>query len=252
MHAPFLVDTDTFARHRSFADLGVPTLVVGRPIEVEERPVPEYSQPLLAAEALVVISLKLAKQITTGRVKVRPLLCELNNLKRDLELGGLQRSDADAAWALVDEIGILRKEWWKLEAGEQRSRLQGLVEGAPQALANALAGLAGRLEEDDVAAEMKLTAEWSNVRLVPGVGRSGRRVGSNANGRFRRLGEARWQLITRRFEVPAPVLRLLSGSLHAEHEAFEVDRVALVRHHSEHLSSNPGYSSIGFARIYLA
>jgi hypothetical protein len=252
MHAPFLIDASTFARHRWFADLGVPELVSGRGIEVEERPIPEHSELLLAAEALVVISLKLAKQVVTGRVKVRPLLCELNNLKRDLELGGLQRGDAGHAWALADEIGFLRNEWWKLEDSEQRSRMQSLFEGAPLALGDALAGLARQLDEGDVVTEMALAAEWSNVTLVPGIGRNGRPVGSTAVGRSRRLGEARWQLISRRFQVPEAVLRLLSSPPPSEYEEFRLRRADLVRRHSEHLISNPAYSSIGFARVYLA
>jgi hypothetical protein len=252
MHAPFLIDASTFARHRWFADLGLPELVSGGVIEVEERPVPEHSEPLLAAEALVVISLKLAKQVVTGRVKVRPLLCELNNLTRDLELGGLQREDAAPAWALAGEIGFLRKEWWKLEDSEQRSKVQSLLEGAPLAIGDALAGLARQLDEGDAVSQMALGAEWSNVTLVPGIERNGRPVGSNALCRFRRLGEARWQLINRRFQVPEPVLQLLSSPLRADYEEFRLGRAELVRRHSEHLISNPGYSSIGFARVYLA
>jgi hypothetical protein len=252
MHAPFLVDTQTFARHRWFADLGVPELVFGSLIDVEERPIPEHSEPLLAAEALVVMSLKLVKQFVTGRVKVRPLLCELNNLRRDLELGGLQRRDASAAWALADEIGFLRREWWKLEDSEQRSRLQGVLEGAPQALADALAGLARQLDEGDVVRQMTLAAEWSKVTLVPGIGRNERPFGSKIISRFRHLGEARWHLISRRFEVPAPVLLLLCSPLRTEYEEFRLKRAELVRRHSKHLYSNPGYSSISVARVYLA
>lgn len=252
MHTPFLIDSSAFERHRWFADLGVPKLVSGRKIDVEERPFPEYSELLLAAEALVIMCLKLAKQTVTGRVKIRPLLCELSNLKLDLELARLRREDAGAAWALADEVGRLRTEWWQLEGGQQRLRMRALVAQAPRALAAALAALAKRLEDSEVADPVPLTAEWSNVRLVPGIARNGRpAIGANLVGRSRRLGEARWRWIERRFEVPAPVLRLLAGPSRPEHQEFRLQRSDLVRQHAEHLLSSPAYSAIGSARIYL-
>jgi hypothetical protein len=251
MHGPFLIDTHTFARHRWFADLGVPELVSGQTLDVEERPLPHYSEPLLAAEALVVMSLKLAKQSVTGRVKIRPLLCELNNLKLDLELAQLQRAEASAAWALVDDVAQLRAEWWQLEDKQQRSRMQALLGRAPQGLAAALAALAKGLEEGQVVTPIPLNAEWSNVRLVPGSVQNGRRFGAGVIGRSRRLGEARWRWMTRWFEIPIPVLRLLSDPLRLEYQEFRLKRADLVRSHAEHLLSNPGYSAVGLARIYL-
>jgi hypothetical protein len=252
MHTPFLTDSVTFERHRWFADLGVPELVSGRMIEVEERPMPEYTEPLLSAEALVIMSLKLAKQAVTGRVKIRPLLCELNNLKRDLSLARLQRADAGAAWALAEEVGHLRKSWWEMEEGQRRLRTRALLAQAPGALAAALAALSKRLHEGEAVTPMHMTAEWSNVTLVPSILQNDHPAfGANFIGLSRRLGEARWRWIARRFEVPAPVLRLLGGPLQPEYEEFRVRRADLVRRHSEHLLSSPGYSAIGLARVYL-
>jgi hypothetical protein len=251
MHTPFLIDSATFVRHRWFADLGVPELVSGRKIDVEERPIPEYSELLLAAEALVVMCLKLAKLTVTGRVKIRPLLCELNNLKLDLEFARLRRDEAGAAWALADEVGRLRTEWWQLEDRQRRSRMRALLARAPRALDAALSALAKQLENGEVATPVPLAAEWSNVTLVPGIERNGRPVGANLVGRSRRLGEARWRWIDRRFEVPAPVLRLLAGPSRQDYQEFRLQRSDLVRQHAEHLLSSPAYSAIGLAGVYL-
>jgi hypothetical protein len=252
MHAPFLIDAATFARHRWFADLGVPELVSGQAIDVEKRPLPGYTERLLAAEALVIMSLKLAKQAVTGRVKIRPLLCELNNLKLDLQLARLQRLDANLAWTLADEVERLRTAWWELEDDQRASRLRGLLTQAPPALAAAVAALSRRLDEADVVGQLRMSAEWRNVTLIPGTVQNGRpALAANIIGLSRRLGEARWLWIDRTFQIPPPVLHLLAGPARAEYEEFRARRADLVRRHYEHLTSTPSYSPIGLARVYL-
>jgi hypothetical protein len=108
MHSPFLLDTTTFARHSWLADLQPLDLAWGDEVDVEARPEPEHIELLIAAEGLVISLLKLVKQAHVGQVKVRPVLCELNNLRRNLSLARLERSGAPAAWSLADQVTRLR------------------------------------------------------------------------------------------------------------------------------------------------
>ena len=100
MHSPFLVDTATFRRHRWFAHLEPLELLHGTEVGLEAPPDPGYARRLAGAESLVIMALRLVKQIWTAQVKVRPLLCELHNLRHDLTLGGLGRDRAPDAWAV--------------------------------------------------------------------------------------------------------------------------------------------------------
>jgi hypothetical protein len=113
MHTPFLVDTATFRRHRWFAHLEPLELLHGPEVGLESPPDPGYARRLAGAESLVIMALRLVKQIWTAQVKVRPLLCELHNLRHDLTLGGLGRDRASDAWAVADEVGALRKTWFR-------------------------------------------------------------------------------------------------------------------------------------------
>jgi hypothetical protein len=254
MHTPFLIDAVTFARHRWFAELSDLTLAWGEALTVEERPVPEHCERLLAAEGMVVIALKLAKLSVTGRVKVRSLLCELNNLRLDLVLARLGRADAPAAWALADGVSCLRGEWWGLERADQRSRARSVLGLAPRAVAQALGALAAPVEGRELAESMSLAAEWQNVTLTAGDGENpfagysspfvGRRSG--------RLAEARWRCVRRQLQVPLPVLSLIRGLPSLRYTDFDLERRDLVRSYSDLLQSNHRYSSIGLARIFLA
>jgi hypothetical protein len=252
MHTPVLVDAATFSRHRWIAELGDLKLACGAPLPIEERPVPEYSEPLLAAEAFVVTGLKLAKVAVTGRVKVRPLLCELQNVRLDLHLARLARSEAPRTWALADSVEHLRASWWHLDRAQQRSRVLRALRDAPDAIGEALECVGSRVEGAETPQQLRLGGEWRNVTLVPGHPTNGVAPAfATFIGRSRRLGEARWRSLPRRFRLPAAVIALLTRPARSEYEEFRVARRELVRAYADSSASFRGYSSLGLARVFL-
>jgi hypothetical protein len=253
MHTPVLVDSATFARHRWFTDVGTLELVWGHSLEVKRRPLPEYSEPLIAAEALVVTALKLAKLAVTGRVKVRPLLCELRNVRLDLGLAKLERRHAPRAWELVDEIDRLRDEWWSVTEPVRHARLRDVLRGAPDAVHEALRALGERVTKPgEWPQPIRLGAGWHNVTVVPGTGYDGRPTAlTRIVARSRRLGEARWRWRPRSMALPPALVALLTGPPPPEYEDFRAERVALVRRYASVLTACPGYSAIGFAPVFL-
>ena len=63
-----------------------------------------YGLKLLGVEGLVVGLLKLLKQRNAGRLKARPLLCELHALRHSLKLAELTPETAPAAWRLIKDV----------------------------------------------------------------------------------------------------------------------------------------------------
>ena len=87
MHSPGLVDVATFVRHPWIAHLDL-RLVHGRELDVERPALDDYASVLIAPEGALAVLLRFTKAAVTGLLKVRPLLCELNSLRYDLELAG--------------------------------------------------------------------------------------------------------------------------------------------------------------------
>ncbi len=252
MHTPALVDPRTFARHRWLSELGDVELVWGTRVSIEQRPFPEYTEPVLAAEALVVAALKLAKLAVTGRVKVRSLLCELRNVRTDLRLARLERHDAPRAWSLADQVDRLREEWWRLDEADQRARVQHLLALAPDAIGEAINALGARAIEPQKPRSLPLRAQWRNVTVVPGGPLNGRSAAfRSVVGRSRRLGEARWRWVPRRLSLPPAVISLLAGPSPSQYEKFRVERDELVRRHAHFVASSPGYSGLSLASIFV-
>jgi hypothetical protein len=252
MHSPFLTDISTFRRHRWFADLGQVELVWGQPLHLEQPPWLRGASLLTAVEALVTLHLKLHKIAVTGRVKVRPLLCELNNVGRDLELASLPRSDAEEAWILADNIFELRREWWSLKPPDQRMRFRWVLDLASAAIPSTIEILSDRLGERAVAeVPLSLHSPWSNVSLVPGAANVAR---ARASATLTRLGarpsEARWQWARRRVHVPNAILALLRGS-DDRFQPFYNQRRTIVRRYINDAQNARGYSLIGFAGAFV-
>jgi hypothetical protein len=146
----------------------------------------------------------------------------------------------------------LRTSWWELGDDQRRSRILGLLREAPPAIATVVAALSKGLGEAAAFEPLRMSAEWRNVTLVPGAIQNVRPAfGANVVGLSRRLGEARWRWIARSFQIPAPILHLLSQPAGGEHYDFHAQRADLVRRHVEHLAVSPNYSPIGLARVYL-
>lgn len=245
MHTPVHVDPEAFSRHRWFAELGQPVLVWGTPIRVEERPLRDYSEPLLAGEALVVMALKLLKLSVTGRAKVRPWLCELSNMRLDLELGRIARDDAPGAWALADEVTRLRHDWWNIAETARRTRTRAVLESAAPAVQEALRMLAAPLTDPAPDRRLRLYPPWRNVTLDPGepASHTPRRLASLV-GQSKHLGEARWRLRSRSLQVPPPLIQLLAGPAPEAYMEFRAERNRLIRRHTQFVASAPGYSGL--------
>lgn len=246
MHTPARADPETFARHRWFSELGTPELVWGTPIPVEDRPVPEYSEPLLAAEALVVSALKLRKLSVTGRAKVRPWLCELSNLRLDLHHARIGNGEAPHAWSLVEEVQRVRRDWWNLVERERHGRMRRLLESAPAAVAEALRAVHALADCSGSPASVALAAPWQNVSLVQSSASSEDpppRLRSLV-GRSRRFGEARWRWKARRMPLPEQVMTLLAGPVPERFVAFRAERDRLLKRQAELSAASPGYSGL--------
>ncbi|HYP48635.1 MAG TPA: hypothetical protein VEQ61_08375, partial [Thermoleophilaceae bacterium] len=138
LHPPFLVDPVTFAGHRLISQLEPLELASGSAIGLQERPEPGYVARLLGAESLLLNVVRLVKYRVTGRVKVRSVLCQLHTVRHGLELAGLDRAGAPAAWALSDEVSALRCAWFALAPKRREGQLRQLVLAALPALLAAL------------------------------------------------------------------------------------------------------------------
>lgn len=252
MHSPFVADVETFRRHRWFADLSSLELVAGEEVLIEPRPDGEAIQLRLAAEALVVAHLKLSKAAITGRVKVRPFLCELNNLGRNLAFADLDRAAAPEAWTIADVVSDLRHRWWTVAQPERRLAVADVVARARRMLPRVLTLLAERHRNHACPAPraLALGSPWANVTLDP------RPEGARepcAGMRFtrwsRRLGEARWRMLSRHVPVPPPLVCLLQGG--GGRAGFDAERRHLVSRYVQFAGGNSGYSLIGDAGIFL-
>jgi hypothetical protein len=253
MHTPFALDCETFARHRWFASFEPLEFLCGRRIEVDEPPTREESERLLGAEGLVVARLKLRKQAATGRTKVRALLCELNNIRRNLQLASLTSDDTALAWQLARDVTRAREEWWSLTETERVETVREIETQAPTAIDDALEAIASRLLDKPTCEEIRLRGTWSSVTLCGG-GNTAQEdslyVLPYAFARASsRLAEARWRFARHHICLPSPVISLLSGSL--AWSSFRERRRDVVRHYIEFMRDKARtYSSVGHAGIF--
>jgi hypothetical protein len=262
MHGPFLVDVSSFVRHTWFASLDPLVHLWGDRLRLAEGPPRDGSELRLAAEGMVVALLGLVKQAVTGRVKVRPFLCELNNLRRQLQLAGLARDHAPGAWAAAEAVTAARVGWFQESAPAREELVRTLLERVVEGIRDGLAGAAGRAQAlfgaDAAVTPLRLSGPWSNVLLVPerdgsiaslSTGRLGSAVPSS---RSRRAAELRWRLTSATLGVPAPVVSVL-GEGPGGDAPFRRERLELLRQYHDFLSrQGPGWSAIGQASAFLA
>jgi hypothetical protein len=252
MHSPFLLDTTTFARHRWFADLQPLDLAWGEDLDIEARPEPAYIELLIAAEALVISLLKLVKQAHVGQVKVRPMLCELNNLRRNLSLAGLERADAPTAWSLADQITRLREEWWSLAEPVRPPRFCALIDESLPATGEAVRALSIRANGVSRNGRLRLAGVWNNVTIEAGdpPAEWDRGLMWPATAHSARLGEALWRSAKRTIAVPREVISLLQSS--PGYEEVRAERREIVRRFAAFLSTTEDYSAIGAAGVFVS
>lgn len=251
MHSPFLVDVDTFVRHRWFAMPEPLELVAGTELALEEPPSHQLLRELAGIEGLVVSRLKLAKQLATGRIKVRPFLCELHNLRHDLRLTGISESAAPHAWALTAEILAVRDQWWKTADQERDSRVLELSSLAPLAIEEALAGFSRVTSQTATASPMRLGAEWNNVTLTNEPVQKASFEFAGLFGRVsRRAAELVWRHERHHLALPNPVVSFLSAARAAADEVL-AERLVVVRRYAAFMDTqDTGWSSIGLGRIF--
>jgi hypothetical protein len=258
MHTPFLVDRATFRRHRWFAHVEPLRFAFGRPVELEDPPLPEYTEALMGAESLVICLLRLVKQTSTGRVKVRQFLCELNNVRHGLTLARLGRSEAPAAWGVADDIARLRRAWFTSPESQGPDLIKDVAARAAPALLGALWALGEQTEPGNgTPREMKLGPPLSNVALVSSeIGSSPVRGTPRMHlplTRGARISEIRWRAARPKVLLHPAVLALLTGRGTPEHREFRLARDELVRGYRKFLATNGlGYSPIGLASPFLA
>jgi hypothetical protein len=251
MHAPLLADRDTFRRHRWFAHLEPLELASGTAVELEDPPPAARAERLIAAESIVTALLSAVKQVSTGVFKVRPSLCQFNNLRHALPLAGLDPAAVPDAWHLSSELTDLRRSWFATPARDRRERTMNLAARIAPALLEALRAMpeSGAMNE---LRPMKLGAPWSNVTLV--AAESGHEVVTGAPWigmaptRSARAAELVWRVARPKIALDPAVLALLSGAADPEHEQFRRERDALVRAYLAFLADGgQGYSPIGYA-----
>jgi hypothetical protein len=257
MHAPFLVDHDSFRRHRWFAHMEPLELSFGAAVELEYRPLPDYSEALIGAESMVTCLLSAVKQVSTGLFKVRPSLCQLNNVRHALALARLTDADAPGASRLAGDVSTLRETWFAKPARERAELVKDLAARSVPGLLEALWALGERnATEIPLPDEMKLQGPWSNVVLVPS------REARGAEGiprirlplvRSTRLAELRWRAARPRIALHPGIVGLLAGAGDHEQRRFRSSRDQLVGAYRDFLADHGrGYAGIGFAAPFLA
>jgi hypothetical protein len=254
MHGPFLVDRSTFKRHRWFAYLEPLELSHGEPVPLEDRPLPSYSESLIAAESMVTALLSTVKQVSTGVVKVRPTLCQLNNLRHALALARIGEEEAEPAWKLAADVTALRNDWFSSPEDELLDRIRQIVAGAPAALVEALWALGDRSRNGGSASRrdvIRLAPPWSNVALVASDAMAAPRL-RLPQLRSARFAEFAWRAARPRVEVHPGLLDLIAGRGGREVEDFRSARDELVRGYRDWLRTHgPGYAEIGLASAFL-
>lgn len=255
MHSPFLVDVETFARHRWFAMPEPLELVMGTRLAVEEPQSLELLRLVAGIEGLVVSRLKLARQIAIGRVKVRPLLCDLHNVRHDLRLVGISNEEAPRAWALAEEVAAIRGSWWETADEDRDRRVSDLAASAARGIDEALARCPSTSADVPPVPSMSLCAQWGNVTLViqstTSHVRPMQRLLAGLSGRLsRRAGEMVWSRQRHELCVPHGVVSVLSSAAAGADELMAT-RLEVVRRYRAFMDrQTPGWSSIGLATIF--
>jgi hypothetical protein len=256
MHAPFVVDRDTFRRHRWFAHLEPLELSFGTAVELDDRPLRSYSETLIGAESLVICLLSVLKQVSTGLFKVRPSLCQLNNLRHALPLARLTDTDAPQAARLAKDVAMLRETWFKTAEHDRAELMRDVAARSIPALLDALWTLGERhARETSPQVEMPLGPPWSNVVLVASYDL--RRAGGVPRihlplVRSTRVAELRWRAAHPRVPLHPGLVELLAGAGDTEQGQFRSSRDQLVRGYRDFLAEHGrGYAGIGFATPFL-
>lgn len=257
MHAPGLVDVATFLRHPWIAHLDL-CMVYGRELDVERPPLDDYANVLIAAEGALSVLLRFTKAAVSGVIKVRPFLCELNSLRYDLELAGIERDEARHAWSVVDEVARVRNSWFELP--DPPSALRALIANTLPALVEAVDRVSARASEMSAArapGPFPLPSPWQNVTVVEAdrvrvtpsepLAAALLRVPVAS----RRLAEMRWRLARLEIGLPPALVALLCAAPPEAATDFSDGRRELIHRYLQFMSTmGRGYSPISHALIF--
>lgn len=259
MHTPFVVDKETFERHRWFAHLAPLDLVSGDGLPTADSALGRHGLRLLGVEGLIIGLLKLLKQRNMGRLKARPLLCELHALRHSLQHAELTPEIAPAAWRLMKDVTDARQTWFQQQPPDREAGVRAIAEQAPSALLNALEGLPpANRTHGDAPKPLPLSAPWGNVTIVcagahsdsAAAFRTPRTAGLAS--RSRRLPELGWRLRPRRLAVPPPALAWLHRPRDPDMASLRAERDGIVIRYAAFVDAcGGGWSSIGFAPAFL-
>jgi hypothetical protein len=259
MHTPFGVDKDTFERHRWFAHLAPLDLVSGDGVPSGDSALGQHGLRLLGVEGLVISLLKLLKQRSMGRLKARPLLCELHALRHSLQHAELTPGVARAAWRLIEDVTEARQTWFQQQPPDRKARVRAIAGQAPSALLDALDRLPAADEtHEDAPKPLPMSAPWGNVTIVHAGGpadpaatfRVSRTAGLTS--RSRRLPELGWRLRSYRLAIPPVALAWLHRPRDPDMASLRAERDRIVHRYAEFVDAcGGGWSSIGFARSFL-
>ena len=255
LHTPFVVDVETFARHRWFAHLEPLVLRWGSPVQFVEPPCRDLARRLVAIEGATTMALKLMRQAVMGRIKVRSALCELHTLRYSLSLGGLTEGDAGGPHQFARDAAQLRTDWFGLPAPAANERFIELVDDAWPATMEVLSALSGTGSKPDshAPAHLRLGGAWANVVLASGESAPTAAAAASA-GRQRvlwagweRPAKAAWRAKIRTLRVPEGITDALSGVSESS-PSFAAGRHEIVGAYRAFLAEvAPAYSGIGLA-----
>jgi hypothetical protein len=254
MHGPFLVDRATFRRHLWFAHFENLRLVRGEAVDVQRPTESTMLARLLAVEGLVLGLLKIQKQVGTGRLKVRSLLCLLHSFRYSLELSGVPRAENSEAWGVVEAADRLRGNWFSLPPAERAEGIRDVTAISFTALATALGTIPPPPTTPPPATgRIEVPAPWNAFTLL----RNGAPGGTEVSlprptpwplNRIRRLTEVHWRIRHRVLALPSSAFDWLMLGQGTSGSQPVAARSPTVRAYKQYLNASSGHwSAIGFA-----
>jgi len=253
MHTPFIASSTTFAEHPWYAYVQPLELVAGEDVPLDPPTVDAaLISMLLGIEGLVTLRLKLEKQAVTRRIKVRPLLCELNNLRHCLRLVGLDEQSAARAWELSRATTDVRRTWWDRAPDVREATAVELFVAAPVEIDAALGAILPADPDDSETRSLHLRGPWANVVLTAEKpARDSRRVPRSISRLSTRAAELIWRSRHRDLYVPAAIISALHSVRHGS-GTFADRRARVARYQGFTGGAGSGWSHLGVAEVFAA
>lgn len=253
MHTPFIASSTTFAEHPWYANVQPLELVAGEEVRLDPPTIDAaLISKLLGIEGLVTLRLKLEKQAVARRIKVRPLLCELNNLRHCLRLVGLDEQAVAGAWKLSRFTTDVRQTWWDRPPDVRKSTVMEVFFAAPQEIDAALSAIRLADPDERETRSFRLRGPWANVALTPvKPPRDSRRTPRSVSRLSRRAAELYWRSRRRDLYMPAAIVSALHDLRYGS-GTFADRRVRVARYQEFIRLAGRGWSHLGVAEVFAA